>query len=238
MKNSEWVKVSPVSHTSGPYRPKQGYSFPLISVIFSMLMLLSMMSAEVWAASNPLQSGEALIKALRQGGYNLYFRHEATNWTQYDVVNRVDDWLSCDGNRIRQLSSVGRERAQATGEAIRTLNIPIGKVWASPYCRTLETARQMNLGEVSATNEVINLRVAEFFGGRAAVVATAQALLARVPGTKTNTVIVAHGNVAQAATPVYPGEGEGIVFQPDGEGGFRFIGRLSPDDWLRLNKQL
>ncbi len=39
---------------------------------------------------------------------------------------------------------------------------------------------------------------------------------------------------SQASTPVYPAEGEGVVFRPDGNGGFDLIGRISPTDWPRL----
>jgi len=46
--------------------------------------------------------------------------------------------------------------------------------------------------------------------------------------------IVAHGNVAREATPVYPGEGEGAVFRPDDQGGFSYVGQLSPSEWTRL----
>nr|MDJ0882297.1 histidine phosphatase family protein [Gammaproteobacteria bacterium] len=70
----------------------------------------------------------------------------------------------------------------------------------------------------------------------AAVVASAKALLAQLPDPNTNTVVVAHGNVAQAATPIYPDEGEAVVFKSDGQGGFRFVGRLEPADWQRLLK--
>ena len=94
------------------------------------------------------------------------------------------------------------------------------------------------MAEVEPTNAVINMRIANYFGGRDAVVATAQALLATPPAAGSNVVIVAHGNVAQAATPAYPGEGEAVVFQPDGNGGFRLVGRLTPDDWRRLSAML
>jgi len=77
---------------------------------------------------------------------------------------------------------------------------------------------------------------ADYFGGRAAIVATARALLATPPALGTNRVIVAHGNVAQASTPVYPAEGEGVIFRPDGKGGFYLVGRISPADWPRLVK--
>jgi len=183
-------------------------------------------------------TGEALVQVLRQGGFTIYFRHEATNWSQSDYIQKTGDWLSCDGARIRQLSAAGRQSAAATGQAIHKLGIPVGRVLASPYCRTVETASLMNLGEVEPSSDVINMRVAEYFGGRSAVVATARALLARPPQKNTNTVVVAHGNVALEATPVYPGEGEGLVFETDGEGSFHFIGRLEPAEWQYLAKTL
>lgn len=186
--------------------------------------------------AEPTLSGQALIKALQQGGYNLYFRHEATDWSQYDNVRERDDWLSCDGSRMRQLSEAGRQRAKRTGEAMRQLNIPVNEVLASPYCRTMETARQLNMGDVRATDEVMNLRSASYFGGRDAIVTSARTLLASFPKPGGNRVVVAHGNVAREATPVYPVEGEAVIFKPDGQGGFITVGRIPPDLWFELSQ--
>ena len=202
-------------------------------VIFLFAVFSSINNHAFADTSSPLVA-EALVKLLRAGGYSLYFRHEATDWSESDNIYKQGDWLSCDGNQIRQLSSSGRKRATATGQVIQSLGIPIGKVLASPYCRTMETARLMNLGSVESTTEVINLRVAQYFGGRDAIIETAKALLALTADSKTNTLIVSHGNLARAATAVYPEEGEGLVFQADGKGGFRFIGRLTAEDWKRL----
>ncbi len=201
----------------------------------TLLTLMPVRATDHASAGLP---GEALVQALRQGGFTIYFRHEATDWSQSDYIMNASDWLSCDGARVRQLSAAGKQSAAATGRAIRALGIPVGRVLASPYCRTVETASLMNLGKVEPSSDVINLRVAEYFGGRSAVVATAGALLARLPHKNTNTLVVAHGNVAREATPVYPDEGEGLVFEADGQGGFRFIGRLKPADWQYLAKTL
>lgn len=204
-----------------------------------MTTLLSVMPVQAAPSSNSeILSGAALVQSLRQGGYTIYFRHEATDWSQDDHIQKAGDWVSCDGNLIRQLSAAGRQSAQATGQAMRTLGIPFDRVLASPYCRTVETAKLMNVGEVEPSEAVINLRVAQYFGGRAAIVATAQSLLAESSPKGSNTLIVAHGNVAQAATPVYPGEGEGVVFQADGQGGFHFIGRIKPAEWQALAQTL
>ena len=206
--------------------------FTALAARAALLLLILPFAATQAAAQSQLADAE-LLEALRGGGYNIYFRHVATEWSQSDRVEQRDDWLVCDPDRMRQLSNAGRADAAAIGAAMRKLEIPVGEVFASPYCRTMETARLMDVGEVQASTDVMNLRSASYFGGRAAVVATAQRLLSSPPPEGANRVIVAHGNVAREATPVYPGEGEGLVFEPSTDG-FRLVGRLTPADWKRL----
>ena len=95
----------------------------------------------------------------------------------------------------------------------------------------------MDVGDVQATDDLMNLRSASYVGGRDAVIRRARALLGSVPAEGTNTVLVAHGNVARNATPVYPGEAEGVVFKPDGEGGFSVVARVTPEDWVDLARR-
>lgn len=197
------------------------------------LLAFLLLSLTALAAVAAPVDHQALLQALRGGGYNLYFRHVATDWSQSDRVDKAGDWRSCDATRMRQLSSAGREDARSLGVAMRALHIPVGEVLASPYCRTVETARLMQLGDVVETIQVMNLRTAEFVGGRASVVASARALLASTPAVG-NRLIVAHGNVAREATPAYPDEGEALVFQADGSGGFLLKGRIGVNDWPRL----
>ena len=66
------------------------------------------------------------------------------------------------------------------------------------------------------------------------MIESARRLLSTPPPPGANTVIVAHGNVARDATPVYPDEGEGVVFEPLGDGRFRVLARLPLEDWERL----
>jgi len=205
---------------------KGARSTPLLGCLLLTLLLPV-------AASETMLDDAALLAALRGGGHNLYFRHVATEWSQSDQVRTIDDLGSCDATRMRQLSEQGRKDARNIGEALRQLQVPVGEVLASPYCRTVETARLMQMGAVIATDQVMNMRAADYVGGRAAVIASAQALLASKP-LAGNRIIVAHGNVASAATPAYPGEGEALVFQPDGEGGFVLRGRIPVDDWSSL----
>ncbi len=206
----------------------------LACVWFFVILILLSVGGTAPAQEGKELSDAQLVGALRQGGYNIYFRHAATDWSQSDQVREAGDWTSCDPSRIRQLSDDGRETARAVGAAIRALGVPVGKVLASPYCRTAETASLMDLGQVETTTDVMNMRVAEYFGGREAIVKTARSRLAAKPAPGTNTVIVAHGNVARDSTPVYPGEAEGVVFLPDGNGGFSVITRVSPERWGEL----
>jgi broad specificity phosphatase PhoE len=178
--------------------------------------------------------GQALVSALRKGGYNIYFRHAATDWSQNDQVFGVGDWSSCDPNRMRQLSDTGRKTATSIGEAIRALQIPIGKVLASPYCRTVETASKMGLGSVETTTDIMNMRVAEYFGGPSAIADNTRRRLSTIPQAETNTVLVAHGNVLVTATDVYPQEAEAIVFRPGGSGIWDYVARITPTEWTRL----
>lgn len=202
------------------------FGYPLLAA--ALLAVCTAVSAD--EAMSPAD----LVEALRGGGFNIYFRHAQTDWSNPDRIEKAGDWTSCDASRARQLSAAGRQAARAVGEAMRALDIPVGRVLASPYCRTVDTARLMGLGEVETTTDVMNMRAAEYVGGRDAVVRTARELLSTPPAPGTNTVIAAHGNVARAATPVYPGEAEAVVFRPEENGEFTFVGRLTPEQWTAL----
>jgi len=205
----------------------------LSAVAATLLAVLLLAVTSAGAKQGTPLADKALVEALRAGGLNIYFRHVATNWSQSDDLRQQDDWLSCDPARMRQLADAGRTDAIVIGNAMRKLEIPVAQVLASPYCRTMETARLIDVGAVEASTDVMNLRAAEYFGGRDAVVATARRLLSTPPPAGANRVIVAHGNVASAATTAYPAEGEALVFKPGG-GMFILVGRIEPKQWAEL----
>jgi phosphohistidine phosphatase SixA len=201
---------------------------------YLLLVLWAVFPPNTQAAEPLAVTGWELVRQMKSGGFNIYFRHAETDWTQLDGVDAPGDWRSCDPTRIRQLSDIGRRNASRVGKAIRALDLPIGKVFASPYCRTMETATIMEIGIVESSNDIINLRVADYFGGRGAVIETARRALATKPASGTNSVFVAHGNVVREATLIYPAEAEGVVFRPDGVGGIDYVARLTPDQWDQL----
>jgi broad specificity phosphatase PhoE len=201
--------------------------------MFLATLVFAHLNATVAQTDTALQ-GQALVDGLRRGGYNIYFRHAATDWSQNDQVVQAGDWTNCEPDKIRQLADSGRQTARAIGDAIRALDIPVGRVVASPYCRTVETATLLHLGDVTTTDDIMNTRVAAYFGGTEAIAARARQRLSTPPPAGTNTVLVAHGNVLRAATGVYPQEAEAIIFHPQGNGRYTVVARLSLSEWKHL----
>ena len=195
-------------------------------------------SASVRSGTTEAISGASLVEALRRGGFNIYFRHAATDWSAEDQVTAEGDWKSCDPSRMRQLSDRGRHQAGRIGSAIRRLQIPVSRLYSSEYCRTRETALSMNLRlPVKTTRALMNMRAASFVGGTEALVARARQFLSIPPPEGTNAVFVAHGNLMRATSGAYTGEAGAVVFAPRGGGRIDVAAQLDPEQWETLARR-
>ncbi len=180
------------------------------------------------AATAPL-AGAALLAALRDGGYVLYLRHTSTDFGENDA--RMTDYANCATQR--NLTEGGRAEARAIGAALKALAIPVGRVLASPYCRTLETGRLV-FGTATPSPAVR--------GGPARPdnpdrYAELRALLGTPVPRGTNVAIASHGNPFDGvAGPPYLAEGEMAVVEPLGDGRFRIVARVRKDDWEALQR--
>jgi hypothetical protein len=92
----------------------------------------------------------------------------------------------------------------------------------------------MSIGPVEPTLDIMNLRAAEWVGGREAAVDRAGRELSTPPPEGTNTLYVAHGNLLRAVTGAYTGEAGAVVLDPRGDGDLRVVATLMPEDWERL----
>ena len=165
-----------------------------------------------------------LLRELRQGGYVLFVRHTSTDFSQND--SRMTSFEDCSTQR--NLTDKGRAEARALGEHIQRLNIPIGEVLASPFCRTMETAR-LAFGKARATNDVRGGPLAADDPKRYEPL---RKLLGTLPAAGTNTVLSSHGNPFRAvAGPPYLAEGEIAVVRPQGGERFTVIARIPLTDW-------
>ena len=172
--------------------------------------------------------GPELLSELRKGGYVIYLRHTSTNFSRDDVKSRNDD--DCDNQR--PLTDKGREEARQIGAAFRELKLPVGKILASPRCRTMETAL-LAFGPPEKSPEA---RAGPASPASEDRYAPLRALLSTPVKPGANTVIASHGNpfYATAGAP-YLAEGEAAVVRPLGKD-FEIVARVRHDGWRALAK--
>jgi len=175
--------------------------------------------------------GDELVRALRAGGHVLYFRHGKTDMSTRDSDRGT--LSNCATQRI--LSDEGRRQMTGIGQQFRRLHIPVGDVRASPYCRTLDTAR-LAFGKVEPEPELEHTVTADAATTRRRAEALKK-LLAAVPAAGTNTVLSGHTGNLQEAVGIWPSpEGVAIVFKPDGHGGTRYLATIAPTHWAELSR--
>lgn len=155
----------------------------------------------------------APAEALRDGDV-LLFRHALAPGGGDPPGLRLGD---CSTQR--NLSDAGREQARRLGDQVRERlgTLAVGAVWASPWCRTLDTAR------LAFPQQAVQVQpaFASFFNEparEAALLAQARERLAgwRGPGVL---VVVTHQVNITGLTGVFPASGEGVVMRcADGRG--------------------
>lgn len=162
---------------------------------------------------------EELWQTLSGGGCNILMRH-----AQAPGVGEPDNFTLGDCSTQRLLSAEGRRQAAMMGEAFREREIPIGRIYASQWCRTMETAALLDLGPVEPL-PVLN----SFFDTPDSADSQTQALADMVSShpERGNTLFVTHQTNIQALTGFALQEGEILVLAPN-DGGFAILGALHP----------
>jgi phosphohistidine phosphatase SixA len=127
-----------------------------------------------------------------------------------------------------------RHGASDTSKSMRALEIPIGEVLASPYCRAKETA-ELAFGHAYIVERSLmsttNLPAPE----KEPLLAALRSWLGKPVAEGTNRVLISHNAPLMDAVGIYPKpEGVILVFRPDGRGGFSHIATIVPGDWPRL----
>jgi broad specificity phosphatase PhoE len=176
-------------------------------------------------------SGAELLATLQAGGNVIFIRHAATGKDFADQVSAVMG----DCSTQRTLSEAGWRQARAIGKAFAELQIPVGEVYSSEYCRAWQTA-DLAFGRHRKTPD-LNFEPAEDYSEEqiAAMRARMTPHLAAKPRDGLNTVLVGHDDPFEAATGIYP-EPMGVAFvvRPDGAGGFTVLADLTADEWVEL----
>ncbi len=124
----------------------------------------------------------------------------------------------------RNLGELGRAQAIRIGERFRQQKVKVGKVLASQWCRTTDTAQAAFPGQVESA-AVFN----SFFQDRSQAnpqTDMARALLLAWNGPSALVVVTHQVNIT-ALTDTVPASGEGIVLRRVGQE-LRLVGRIRP----------
>lgn len=184
-----------------------------------MLALALLLVASFQARAQPAQGNDAAWAALTRGGHVALMRHALAPGTGDPADFTLDDCAT-----QRNLSAEGRAQARAIGERWRERGIEVSEVRSSRWCRCLDTAELLGLGEVTPTPALDS-----FFRDRsraARQTREVRALIEAWSGEGT-LVLVTHQVNITALTGVYPGSGEILVLAPQGEA-LDLVGRLRP----------
>jgi phosphohistidine phosphatase SixA len=172
-----------------------------------------------------------LVETLREGGYVVYLRHAATDRSREDdPAVDLDDCAT-----QRNLSDAGREQARTIGAAFRALEIPLGRVAASEYCRTRETA-ELAFGAFEDEPDLTGFPEESdpTYDER---VRRTNELLATLPADGQNTILVAHIKNLEESVSRSIDEGELAVFEPLGGMRSRYRGQIPASLWPDLVEQ-
>jgi phosphohistidine phosphatase SixA len=179
--------------------------------------------------------GEALVRALRHGGFVLVLRHAHAPVEEPSAA--AADQANPDHER--QLDEQGRATAQAMGEALRSLRIPIGEIWSSPTYRARQTVALAGLPAGRIAPELgdrgQNMQAAGADQG-----AWLRAKVAERPRSGTNSLLITHlPNISTAFDQLAKGLGDGgaLVFRPRGGVHYVLVGRIAIEDWPRLARR-
>lgn len=205
-----------------------GSAWSQTSASSSSAAVAAVASADSSSPSGPgaLAPGD-VAQALRRGGYVIYFRHTATDFSKNDAAST--SYGDCANQRL--LSAAGQKTAADIGQQVRALKLPVTEVLASPMCRTMDTAQRM-LGRATPQTD---MREGEAggIGGGGDYPGLKRLLAAPVPAGA-NRWMIGHGSPFRAiAGAPHLSEGEAAVIRPEGTR-WTVVARLQPADWAAL----
>jgi broad specificity phosphatase PhoE len=187
----------------------------LRAILIAMLLLLA-------PRQGLAQDAEAAWAALRQGGHVALVRHATAPGTGDPPRFRLDDCAT-----QRNLSPAGKAQAKAIGANLRWHGVGVDGVYSSQWCRCLETARLMGLGDVIALPALNS-----FFTEperEDPQMAELRVWLADQPRAGA-ILLVTHQVVITALTGIVPASGEIVVARAIAGGGFELVGRIPAPD--------
>jgi broad specificity phosphatase PhoE len=190
----------------------------MLKKIFFSAFLGSMLLLVTADAAEP----DPLVEQVHDGGLVLMIRHAKAPGSGDPGNFRIGD---CSTQR--NLDDRGRIQARRIGQWMRSRGIDSARVYASQWCRCLETAALIGLGpvaELPALNSYFDRPQ-----DREPNLAALRAFLAEQPEDGPLIVLVTHFVTISAITGQGVSSGEGMLARLKGDGSVEVLGRLDFD---------
>jgi broad specificity phosphatase PhoE len=194
---------------------------PVMSMIARGIAAILLTLGVVSSPRAETEDAQALA-ALAAPGHVLMLRHARAPGFGDPPGFKVDDCAT-----QRNLDDAGRKQARLLGARLRAAGIRTAKVYSSQWCRCLETARLLGLGQVESLPALNS-----FFDRpdeRERKLAAVAAFLARLPRSGGPVVLVTHQVTVSGITGRGVDTGSGYVLRLDGTGKPPVVGALTVD---------
>ena len=201
-----------------------------VAVLAASVGLCAMLALAVPGAA--AAGDKEIAEALRAGGLVMVVRHGATFPDQADTDPLNFDNIAAQ----RNLNDKGKALAEAFGDALRQVGVPIGTVYTSKYNRGYETAVVAGFKDIIKTPDLTEggLVVSPNENNRRA--AALRKMLTVMPKAGTNTVLITHlPNIIAALGKDWfdVAEGEASIFRPE-NGTYKLLARVQMHEWPRI----
>lgn len=183
-----------------------------------------------------------IINEVIKGGHVLSFHHGKSAGTDLTSLPRNTQWwVSVGDNVAKQLTNEGRSQMEATGKALRNMNINVFEAYTSEFARCVQSANLMSLRDGSRVVEVIKSEPLTYFVyDEPNRYTKTMDLMKSLPIVeKTNYVLVTHtnftGNVPNPAPLADLNEGDAAVFKlQENKGTPVFVGKITSQELVAL----
>lgn len=170
---------------------------------------------------NTAQAESDIWAQMRQGtGYVVLLRHAQT----VDGTGDPPGFQLDDCTTQRNLSETGREQAVRIGKVFRDRGIPIHQVLSSQYCRCLDTARLLNLGNVEPS-PMLNSTFTNYTNEAEQTAQVRQQILNH-QNTSGVLVMVSHFVNIGSISTVSPSEGGAVVVRANQQGNLEIVEQI------------
>lgn len=184
-------------------------------ILFTALIIIFL---PVYSQSSEEERTAKLLQKLSSGDHFAMMRHALA-----PGVGDPASFSLQDCSTQRNLSEKGRQQSRAIGELFRKNGLESAEIYSSQWCRCLETASLLGLGEVKEL-PVIN----SFFRNFADEGPQTKALSQWIEGQELMKplLLVTHQVNITAFTGIYPSSGEIIIVQRKEKGDYSVVGTI------------